>query len=113
MTTDNQSENPFAPPSSPAEPPVAELAENDDIYDMLQRAFFAATFGTVFFPGLAYLISIYLLRKASKRREEFSPIHERLYNTTATICWLLLLPMLALLAVPFASYLIGPDFQAL
>ena len=90
MTKDVQSENPYAPPVSPADPPVAELAETDEIQDMLERAFFAATYGTFFLPGVAYLISIFLLIKACTRRKEFSPTHQRLFETTSMICGILL-----------------------
>ena len=104
---DNQADNPYAPPLSPARPPTAELAEPDEINDMLQRAFFAATYGTLFFPGLGYLISLFVLKKARERQREFSPAHEKLYRTTVTICWILLLPMLAALV----AFAIAADFE--
>ena len=55
-------------------PEIAEMpiAEWDEINDMLQGAFFGATYGNFFFPGAAYLIAVYLLFKVRKRREEFS-----------------------------------------
>ena len=104
MAKDEPSENPYAPPLSRAKPPVTEPAERDELQDMLERAFFGATYGTVFLPGVAYLISLYVLMTARKRRTEFSPVHEKLYSTTATICWILLFPMSAMfVAIAWAA----------
>ena len=70
MARDEQFENPYAPPASRVEPP---LQEHDELHDSLERAFFAATYGTIFWPGLGLLISIWLLIKACQRRDEFAP----------------------------------------
>ena len=90
MARDEQFENPYAPPASRVEPPQQD---QDELHNSLERAFFAATYGTFFFPGLGLLIAIWLLIMARQRRDEFSPIHQRLFNETALICRIVLILM--------------------
>lgn len=80
---------------------MASLVEPDELQDMLGRAFYASTYGTIFYPGLAYCVALDLLATALLRRQEFTPDHHKLFNTTAIICSLLLLPMLALALIIF------------
>ena len=94
MTKFDQSNNPYAPPAAPIEVvAVAKVAESDELSDELQddltRAFYAATYGTVFLPGLAYCVALFLLTKTYLRRSEFSPQHHRSFTITAVICLIL------------------------
>jgi len=100
MTNFDQSNNPYAPPVTL----MADVAESDglqdDLQDDLTRAFYAATYGTVFLPGLAYCVALFLLVKTYVRRAEFSPEHHRSFTITAVIC-LMLTPVV--LAVAFGA----------
>ena len=115
MAEFDQSSNPYAPPASPVEIEVAvaslaDIAESDEPPDELQddltRAFYAATYGTVFLPGLAYCVALFLLVKTYLRRSDFSPQHHRNFTITAVIC-MILLP-LALAALLVAIVFLGP-----
>ena len=108
MAKIEQSVNPYAPPSAPVNiPPTAELVQGDDpLHDTLTRAFYAATYGTVFFPGLGYCVALFLLFKVAFSKQEFSPAHRKLFDTTVMICWLLSPPMFAV-AVIFSLTAIG------
>ena len=90
MAEVDQSNNPYAPPVSTVEVvPVADEAESDELQDDLTRAFYAVTYGTVFLPGLAYCVALFLLAKTYLRRSEFSPQHHRNFTITAVICLML------------------------
>lgn len=107
MSKYDQFSNPYAPPVSRVEVEVvavaalADVEKPDEVPDELQDdligAFYAATYGTVFLPGLAYCVALFLLMKAYMRRAEFSPQHHRSFTITAVIC--LILSPLALAAV--------------
>ena len=118
MAEFDQSSNPYAPPASPVEIEVvavaslADIAESDEPPDELQddltRAFYAATYGTVFLPGLAYCVGLFLLVKTYLRRSEFSPQHHRNFTITAVICMILSPLALAalLVAIVFSGNLV-------
>ena len=101
MAEVDQSNNPYVPPVSTVEVvPVADEAESDELQDDLNRAFYAVTYGTVFLPGLAYCIALFLLVKTYSialfllvktyiRRAEFSPQQHRSFTITAVICLML------------------------
>ena len=91
----SQANNPYAAPLSGVEPEDSE--PDDELLDMIKRAYYGATYGTLFFPELAYFISICLLIAASGRRDEFSPRHSRLFQTTLIICVILFFPMAGLI----------------
>ena len=109
MAEFEQSNNPYAPPVSTVEVvPVVDEAESDELQDDLTRAFYAATYGTVFFPGLAYCVALFLLAKTYLRRSEFSPQYHRNFTITAVICMILSPLALALLvAIIFSGYLVS------
>ena len=110
MTKFDQSDNPYAPPASPVEAvavAVAKVAESDELQDDLTRAFYAATYGAVFLPGLAYCVALFLLTKTYLRRSEFSPQHHRSFTITAVIC--LILSPVALAVVLGAIILLISD----
>ena len=94
MSEIDQSSNPYAPPVSPVEVVVADVTEPDQLQDDLTSAFYAATYGAVFLPGLAYCVALFLLVKTYLRREEFSPQQHRSFTITAVICLTLALLML-------------------
>jgi len=107
MAEVDQSNNPYVPPVSTVEVvPVAERAESDELQDDLTRAFYAVTYGTVFLPGLAYCIALFLLVKTYIRRAEFSPQQHRSFTITAVICLMLSPLVLVLLgAIVFSGNL--------
>ena len=107
MAEVDQSNNPYAPPVSTVEVvPVADEAESDELQDDLNRAFYAVTYGTVFLPGLAYCIALFLLVKTYIRRAEFSPQQHRSFTITAVICLMLSPLVLVLLgAIVFSGNL--------
>ena len=109
MAEFDQSNNPYTPPVSTVEVvPVAERAESDELQDDLTRVFYAATYGTVFLPGLAYCVALFLLAKTYLRRSEFSPQHHRNFTITAVICMILSPLALAalLVAIVFSGNLV-------
>ena len=107
MAEFDQSNNPYTPPVSTVEVvPVAERAESDELQDDLTRTFYAVTYGTVFLPGLAYCVALFLLAKTYLRRSEFSPQHHRNFTITAVIC--MILSPLALAALLVAIVFFGP-----
>lgn len=96
MVSSDQSNNPYAPPLASTEPSTDGRKDADELEDILMRALYGVTYGTVFLTGIAYWISVFLIIKVSFIRDEFAPHHKRLFNITLALCLILFLPMASL-----------------
>lgn len=87
---EKNSQNPFSPPT-PLEAKVEEVDLDAAIQSSLDRAFYAATYGVIFLPGIGYLVSMFVLWRIKDRWSEFSESQRtrfyqtRLLNIIATI----------------------------